>query len=191
MLGWHRSGPERPAEQVWGMAVMLPRLMGVVVGLAVAGMATAANAVTLGMTTISFSASGSPNGIGGGWNAPGMTNSEGTLIEGTIEYFTYELTSLTSPFGRPQSISLESIFSPSTGGDINYCFNTSACLADTIVGAIGTVASPIPAVAARLSIHQEQSWSPLSASLPFFLQPPSHSQPPYPCSPRPLPGWAC
>ena len=124
------------------MAVMLQKLLGTVVGQVFAGMAATAQAVTLGITTISFSASGSPNSISGGWNAPGITNADGTLIGGTIEYFTYELTSLTSPFGRPQSISLNSTFSPSTGGQIAYCFNTSVCLADTIVGDVGTVFDP-------------------------------------------------
>ena len=97
-----------------------------------------AHSATLGTSDIIFNASGSPNSIGGSWNASTLTIAD----EATIEFFTVELTSLVSPFGPVSSIAFRGSVIPSQVRTIAFCLNVISCVANSVVGEIGTVADP-------------------------------------------------
>jgi|APEBP8051073058_1049385.scaffolds.fasta_scaffold10579_2 hypothetical protein len=92
--------------------------------------------VLLDNTIISFSASGSPNTIAGWWSSSPLIIGEGEAID----YFTIELTEIISDFGRPVGISFVS-YIPGNARSLSFCFNTSSCVADTIVGDMAVIGS--------------------------------------------------
>ena len=93
-----------------------------------------ASTVLLDTTTISFSASGTPNSIAGSWGSDALVVPTGA----TIDYFTVEITELVSDFGTPSSIAIEGGITPSVAR-IAFCSNPISCVAGVNVGDGATI----------------------------------------------------
>lgn len=125
-----------PIQQRIIMKTQIFRAICVLVSTCCIALPAQAASVLLDTTIINFSASGSPNTISGSWGASPLIVDEGA----TIDYFTVEVTEMVSGFGRPQSISFDS-YIPGNARSLSFCFNTSTCVADTIVGDVGAIYS--------------------------------------------------
>lgn len=94
-------------------------------------------AAELGSSTLSFSASGSPNWIGGSWSANALDLSEGD----TVDYWRIEVVAVSSPFGAPNYLEF------GTRGGVPVSFFLASCSIDTacvglpVVGAVSIVTS--------------------------------------------------
>jgi hypothetical protein len=94
-------------------------------------------ATQLGSSTISFFASGSPNGIAGTWSAPALDIQAGD----TVEYFSLEILDVQSSFGVPIGIDFSSYF-PGDSRSLGFgilCPNGISCVGQPTVGSISIV----------------------------------------------------
>ncbi len=94
-------------------------------------------ATQLGSSTITFFASGSPNGIAGTWSAPALDIHAGD----TVEYFSLEILEVQSSFGTPISLSFVSYF-PGDSRSLDFgqgCPVGISCVGLPTVGSISIV----------------------------------------------------
>lgn len=120
----------------WGFrsSTLLLKLTAGLLGASLCG-AALANPVLLDSTTINFWASGNPNSISGSWTASPLSIADGA----SIEYFSFQLSAIDSPWGKPASITFVS-YVPGNSNSLDLCSFAQNCATDTVVGDVGTLA---------------------------------------------------
>lgn len=94
--------------------------------LALASAVGTAEPVLLDTSILSFSASGSPNTIAGGWGGQSLQ----VWSLDAIRHFTIELDDLASSFGAPSSIGINNAIGGIHGGGLALCADPVNCVGD-------------------------------------------------------------
>lgn len=102
-------------------------------GLGMCGVAFA-DPVLLASTTLNFWASGNPNSISGSWTAQPLYVPGGA----TVESYSFQLSSLDSPWGQPTSITFVS-YTPGNSNSLDLCSFPQSCVADAVVDDPGVI----------------------------------------------------
>ncbi len=92
-------------------------------------------ATELASSTLSFTASGSPNWIAGSWSATPLDLSEGDLVE----YWHVEVLALSSPFGTPNYLQFATRGTAPVSFFLASCSINTACVGSPTVGAVSMV----------------------------------------------------
>ena len=97
-------------------------------------------ATELASSTLSFTASGSPNWIAGSWSGTPLDLSEDDIVD----YWHVEVLAVSSPFGAPNYLE----FGTRGGVPVSFflasCSINTACVGSPVVGAVSTVTADQP-----------------------------------------------
>lgn len=92
-------------------------------------------ATELGTSTVSFTASGSPNWINGSWTATALDVSNGAVVE----YWSLEVLAVSSPFGNPNYLEFATKGPSAVSFFLASCSVNTPCVGAPNVGAVSTV----------------------------------------------------